>query len=939
MKRKDIVSHLRNLVEGDPPSRNGAPSRVGRIIRLARPGIALEGNGLAASPALPAEFSVGGLAGILAQHLPAVGRIDVRRVDGGWMRIGTGWVVSAGGAGARARILTAGHVLTYMIKPGNKVFRRLRPVPVGTDEAGALRQTRITFANAPDPNASGIDIRSVIWPHPLWDVALCELDTAIDLGGPPPALEADLAWPAGPDEPLAVLGYPLEPGFVPPGLDQHGGFATIFEGELGVRRICPGLCLAAPPDAAMPTTHVQAAQVLLRHDASTLGGNSGSPIFSLRTGKVVGLHVSGGTFVAGPDVPAEQANRGVPMPRLLAEARTREEIENTLPDAQRSGFDNSGRGTWTPAMVDPADEAALPFVGAAPGDIPLALSAAAIADRPDTRDWFYTPPMTAPKNAVLPLRGDKRIIHNQRSEPACVGCTLAAVIEAQRWRANPGAAPVSARMLYEMALTQDEWIDDRPGGTSLRAGIKGFFLSGVCSADIAPFVPGQRGWALTRRAADNARHITAGAYYRLRHRLADFQSAIQEIGAIAVSAHIHEGWVRPDGKRIHSIRFSRDRIGAHAFAVIGYDAEGFIIQNSWGSKWGGWRGVAGLAHWSYADWAENLIDAWVVRLAPEAPSGFGLTPPPELRETDNAMASPLRALPRAPRHALLGHVIHAERDGIIEIGRLGLGLATLREAVAGLCAPKGPGCPHLLIIHHDPFFGAEAVSRIAAYLTPTLLKNGIFPLHIAYGLDEIATFSARMRAEAALVTDRFGQVMDEAAVYLERRAKRTCGRLLEDFVLGAKMAAEPGGALWQAGAALCIDAARGRSLSFLSLGTGAIAATAQIEQAQRAGEPQLTRLIQVAPVMAPTARGFEHHEWPLGPDRMRSDLAPYNGDWADLVHALLGAPAAVRSAEGAPRPGNLPACCADADLMNRVVAAIKGRRPTPTLQFRSYGAA
>lgn len=825
------------------------------------------------------------------------------------------------------------------MNPQTRAVRRLRRIPVDPADPTALRQTRITFADNPDPEADGIDITAVIWPHALWDVLLCELDRPLAVV--PPPLEPDLDWTHDPDEPMAVLGYPVTQGFVPEGLEDSGGLATIFEGELGVRRICPGLCLGAPPaQAPAATTHVEAEALMLRHDASTLGGNSGSPIFSLRTGRVVGLHTSGGQFVVGGNAATDEANRGVSIPQLLREVRMHQEIENTLPEAERTAPELRPPHTWSAALVDPDDEAASPFIGGDPADIPLSLISAATEDRPDTRDFFYTPPMCMPRNAVLPVRDPGRMIHNQRSEAACVGFALAAVIDLQRRQTAPNAPAVSARMLYEMAQSQDEWIDDRMGGASLRAAIKGLHYSGACTAELAPWVPGQRGWTLTRKVARNARAITSGAYYRLRPRLADFQSAIQEMGAIAVSAHIHAGWMRSDGKRIHSIRYTRDRIGAHAFAIVGYDADGFILQNSWGPQWGGWHDLDGLAHWSYADWAHNLIDAWIIRLAPAAPSGFGLAPVARLAEdADATLPASIRDLPRAPHHVLLGHVIHAERDGIVEVGRLGLGLASLREAVAELCNPKSSvRCPHLLILHHDPFLGAEALARIAAHLTPVLLSNGIFPLHITYGLDEITTFASRMKAEASLVNDRFGQAASGAGSYLERRAERLCGRLLADFANFAAISAQPGGPLWQAGAALCIEAAKGRSLSMLSFGAGAIAASAQINEAVQRGEPAITRLLQVGPVAQPIRNGtYAHRVWPLGPQRDTSNLKPYAGDWADLAErAMGGAACTVRAKPGetSDTPGNLAACCTDPKLLNAIVATIKGRAPSPTMRFR-----
>ncbi len=48
----------------------------------------------------------------------------------------------------------------------------------------------------------------------------------------------------------------------------------------------------------------------------------------------------------------------------------------------------------------------------------------------------------------------------------------------------------------------------------------------------------------------------------------------------------------------------------HAFALVGYNAHGFVMQNSWGRDWG----AHGFAVLGYLDWLANGMDAWVVSL-------------------------------------------------------------------------------------------------------------------------------------------------------------------------------------------------------------------------------------------------------------------------------------------------------------------------------------
>lgn len=91
------------------------------------------------------------------------------------------------------------------------------------------------------------------------------------------------------------------------------------------------------------------------------------------------------------------------------------------------------------------------------------------------------------------------------------------------------------------------------------------------------------------------------------------QAAILDVGAIYCSCSVHEDWWLKTEKKLPSIKQSPKKIGGHAFAIVGYTVDGFIVQNSWGEKWG----FHGFAVLTYADWVKHATDAWVaVRGAP-----------------------------------------------------------------------------------------------------------------------------------------------------------------------------------------------------------------------------------------------------------------------------------------------------------------------------------
>jgi hypothetical protein len=90
----------------------------------------------------------------------------------------------------------------------------------------------------------------------------------------------------------------------------------------------------------------------------------------------------------------------------------------------------------------------------------------------------------------------------------------------------------------------------------------------------------------------DALRTTLGVYYRVDVRsVVDMQAAIRQVGALYVSGTVHEGWAVPTGKRlrghaeaIQAVAQPKDP-GGHAFALVGYNERGFVVQNSWGPDW------------------------------------------------------------------------------------------------------------------------------------------------------------------------------------------------------------------------------------------------------------------------------------------------------------------------------------------------------------------
>ena len=417
-------------------------------------------------------------------------------------------------------------------------------------------------------------------------------------------------------------------------------------------------------------------------------------------------------------------------------------------------------------------------------------------DRLDFRDLPYSPPLRSlapcwPEDSLLhdwlPRYVKAELVLDQGLEGACTGFGLACVINHLFWvrHLSTGSTKpfnqVSPRMLYELARRYDEWQGDSYEGSSCRGALKGWHKHGVCTdalwryrakdGDVRLLKPAE-GWdidAVTR---------PLGVYYRVnRKSVVDMQAAIQQIGAIYVSARVHDGWDRvPEVNQVPRAHGKLPLIpppadprntGGHAFALVGYNERGFVVQNSWGPGWG----AGGFAVLSYADWVAYGTDAWAVALGvPQqaarqrqriealrwpSRSGrslgfFDFTP----RNPDNPPDDPWpidREFEHKPYQPwttaqAYSHALVMGNDGKVCITDITAGIsgdaARLVREIA-FTRPRawfvGKAQPKLVIYAHGGLNSeTEAIDRIRV-LAPYFEANEIYPLFIAWRTGPLET--------------------------------------------------------------------------------------------------------------------------------------------------------------------------------------------------------
>lgn len=278
----------------------------------------------------------------------------------------------------------------------------------------------------------------------------------------------------------------------------------------------------------------------------------------------------------------------------------------------------------------------------------------------DARDLEYRPRLQ-PLAAVLDRRSGEAHVYTQEGN-SCTGHAVATTINTVLG-AGGDPVKVSPYMLYRMARRYDEFGGDEDEGSSLRGALKGWFYHGVLPASDWPTLGGDLDLDGDPALVEKALLRPLGAFYRVNaYRLDDMQSAVSELNGIVASALVHTGWVEPtrmigdDGSTMYVIERSpgAGQLGGHAFAIVGYNNVGFLIQNSWGKDWGS----GGFATLPYDDWLASAYDAWVAR--PGVPSILRTRERSRVVDTTSGM---LAAGPGPDLLRLSRHVVNLGNEG------------------------------------------------------------------------------------------------------------------------------------------------------------------------------------------------------------------------------------------------------------------------------------
>ncbi|MGW6564162.1 trypsin-like serine peptidase [Streptomyces sp. NPDC054975] len=235
------------------------------VLLEGRPAILVQGQDFAAQDGDWSVLEAGRAA--IRESIARVGRVEVTGHPS------LDWVGTAFLVGPRT-VMTNRHVAVEFSRAEEAGWSFQQGMSARVDPGEELATAPVGAAAGPPP----YEVTEVIGIHPDVDMALLRIAPS-DGGALPTPLAVAADAPADvPGRPVYVVGYPAWDGR----RNEPESMRRIFMDVYNVKRLQPGTATEFAPGG-----------LVMKHDCSTLGGNSGSPVFDLTDHRVLGLHFGG----------------------------------------------------------------------------------------------------------------------------------------------------------------------------------------------------------------------------------------------------------------------------------------------------------------------------------------------------------------------------------------------------------------------------------------------------------------------------------------------------------------------------------------------------------------------------------------------------------------------------------------------------------------------
>ncbi|GEM_PF-234357 len=186
-------------------------------------------------------------------------------------------------------------------------------------------------------------------------------------------------------------------------------------------------------------------------------------------------------------------------------------------------------------------------------------------------------------------------VGNQGQTGSCVGWATADAV--LRWhltqaRLIPAWAHLSVRFIWMAAKETDEFTSAastfiEQEGTSLKAALDVARNYGVVLDHVLPFDSASLYQDTEAAFYATASRLKIASYFNLGRNPNAWRRWLANNGPILTRLDVDEPWMDASrtGGRLERYDAGTSQ-GGHAVSVVGYDADGFHIRNSWGTDWG-----------------------------------------------------------------------------------------------------------------------------------------------------------------------------------------------------------------------------------------------------------------------------------------------------------------------------------------------------------------
>jgi hypothetical protein len=214
----------------------------------------------------------------------------------------------------------------------------------------------------------------------------------------------------------------------------------------------------------------------------------------------------------------------------------------------------------------------------------------------DARDYHFRPLFTVSEIPdTLDLRKSLLPVRDQGAQGACFACSCAVMKEYQ----DATTVPLSAQYFYNQRTNLFDQDPTNDEGMFPRDALKVLRTQGMCLQNTYPYGSTH---SIPTHAHEEARAHRIGSFVRV-NTVHELRRSLFYHGPAIICFPVYnytkQLW-RPNIEGEH-------RGGGHAMVVVGYDSDGFHVQNSWGPQWAD----NGYTYYPLTDWGSHF-ECWSV---------------------------------------------------------------------------------------------------------------------------------------------------------------------------------------------------------------------------------------------------------------------------------------------------------------------------------------